>query len=694
MLLNMLSFPSVSSAQTSGLLFGMATDSLRTASWFSAAYRYGLQKVSRPEDHEDVKAQNLLTALLGLLCAAFGIPWAIIYASLGLTWAAVAVAVTALVLCTASGHVLCTKRNDAGLSAMMIGMTLGCLVVNTMFGGGAGSAGAVACAHIAPSSAVVLGGQTRLGTGLLVLTVVGSLATSIMDLALSDYLPSYELRHDWYVMFHWMNVNARGVITFVTVLVAVHQIEKSKRVLRERQLHVEELNEQLRQQQHKLRLEQRLARSLIGNVFPETVAGTLIHLFERCAEEFENDRQRHRRARPVRCRTSSLDPPPRIPTLVVLDSSGKYDASDSDSAPSSNSSMAGDPHRLPPITGPCPAPGDLVGEFMLRLAPKSLPRAVVLFSDIVGFTATASLVSATTLVYFLDQVTPNRRRLPSNRWLPSNRRRPPSNRRRLPSNRRRLPSNRWLPTNHRPLPCNRRRLPSNRRQLPSNRRRLPSNRRRLPSNRWLPTNHRPLPCNRRRLPSNRRRLPSNRRRLPSNRRRLPSNRWLPTNHRPLPCNRRRLPSNRRQLPSNRRRLPSNRRRLPSNRWLPTNHRPLPCNRRRLPSNRRRLPSNRRRLPSNRRRLPSNRWLPTNHRPLPCNRRRLPSNRRQLPSNRRRLPSNRRRLPSNRWLPTNHRPLPCNRRRLPSNRRWSPSSVVPLCTSVVRRHRRGLPTRGR
>ena len=282
-----------------------------TRGWLTAAYNYWVQKVSHPDDDDDVKAKNLLTFLLGISCAGLCLAWVTIYFHIGCTWAAVVCLVGTLIMFYGGIHVLLTKKNDTGLTCITFGLVFGTLALEVLFGGGSGGAGIISCGLIAPFICVVLANKVRLGTFYLLLLTMSSFVLTIVQLTVPQFAALYELPKEWHAVFAWMNTNTPGFVAFVTVLLAVHHLEKSKRRLRERQVYVERLNQKMGKQQKKLELEQRLARSLISNVFPTSVTGTLIELFERCAENDEDDQQ----APPM------LPPPPKPRSLSKLPAS-------------------------------------------------------------------------------------------------------------------------------------------------------------------------------------------------------------------------------------------------------------------------------------------------------------------------------------------------------------------------------------
>ena len=432
-----------------------------TRGWLAAAYNYGAQKVSQPDDDDDVKAKNLLTFLLGISCARLCLAWVTIYFYIGCTWAAVVCVVVTLTMFYGGIHVLLTKKNGTGLTFITVGLVFGSLALEVIFGGGNGSAGIISCGQISPFICVVLANKVRQGTFYLLLLMMSSFVLTVVQLTVVQFVALYELPKEWHAVFLWMNINTPGLVAFVTVLLAVHHLEKSKRRLHERQVYVERLNQKMGKQQQKLELEQRLARSLISNVFPTSVTGTLIELFERCAENDDDDDD-DEQARPMpppppKPRSSSKLPAPRssrrLPTLrkaeavcVDLPGAAKYEPTLPESADAQHQPLSGshsdlirvssvcwsdrpvsfvqEPNEV--LTLPVPAsppdhdPDDrrpaaprpaapsftegIIDQFMEKLAPRSLPRAVVLFSDIVGFTTAASRTDATTLVYFLDKL--------------------------------------------------------------------------------------------------------------------------------------------------------------------------------------------------------------------------------------------------------------------------------------------------
>ena len=381
--------------------------------WARAWYHYGAENLSWPDDDDDTKTKNLIIFCAMVLFLTFTIPWTVLYLVLGLTWTLLVTVPLPVSYVIGLVHMWRTKTPRLALNCLIYGITWATVVLLILFGAGAGGAGIMGPAHIAPLVSLVLGKRVRESSCLVVFIIAISLVFCVLEQTVGPERLTPKLLafpDPWYATFAWMHPNIGGGCSYLVMLLAVTQLESSNRRLLEKQVHLEELNDKLNRQQQKLQLEQRLAQKLISNVFPAKVTGTLIDLFEQCAEckradetHVDVSRLERRRATGARYeRRASVFAGPEHrapPTGPVGADRDRVDSLSLRSVSSGRLSLdQGLDPRLRDTTN------SVIQQFALRLAPKSHPLSVVLFADIVGFTTVASRTDATTLVYFLDRL--------------------------------------------------------------------------------------------------------------------------------------------------------------------------------------------------------------------------------------------------------------------------------------------------
>ena len=219
-----------------------------------------------------------------------GILYTSIWFAVGVYWSAAAGAWTTATWMVALALLRLTDKAMLALHVFCFGGIVNILLIHASFGGGHESAAILTAAYVAPFLLVLFDPCIRRAVYGVVLIFGCSLVLTILRQTLGhDALTPQRaaLSPGWYAMFVWMNVNVIEASMFAMLLLAVVQIIKGKRVLRERERRIEELNRLLLQQRHKLQLEQRLTHKLLFNIFPDNIALAIIELFEVCAQGAE-----------------------------------------------------------------------------------------------------------------------------------------------------------------------------------------------------------------------------------------------------------------------------------------------------------------------------------------------------------------------------------------------------------------------
>ena len=229
---------------------------------------------------------------------------------------------------------------------------------------------------------------------------IGNLVLAVLELTVGPQYVTpkvYAFTGFWRAAFYWMNINVTQMITYIMVAVTYQQMQNGKRRLEESKREVDALSAELAEQQETLELQQQLTQKLIHNVFPQRVSEALIDLVRSSATDKEDEAnalQAIARRSPVqqawRERDSesvgSIAVPKYESQLSIYPAPMEYVA---DVQSVGSVSSVPDPPVMP--------------DFAAAIAPKAHDFAVVLFADMVGFTALASQLDPTTLVHFLDQ---------------------------------------------------------------------------------------------------------------------------------------------------------------------------------------------------------------------------------------------------------------------------------------------------
>ena len=344
--------------------------------------QFSQKKLSRPHDSEEVQIKNLLIFFVTFLLIAFAIPaLASRFIAVGFLWALVAVVPTWLALNIGLWHMLITKTPVLAIHCLVYGVAYLCLGFVLLCGGVGRSHGMVSFAYLAPMMVVVLGNSVKQGVCLVIGIVVVTLVILLVELTAGPESLTPQvltIPPEVAAIFHFIQANFAGSFFFVLLTAVLSQLKEARRALQKKHSREEKLNKTLGKQKQALELEQRLSRKLISNIFPLRVAEALIALFETCGESSD--------------RSASLATQAWDGTTDVADDPG------ADPQPVGCSYHVVDVEAYSP-TGPA----SIRDELAASLSPRLHPRAVILFADLVGFTAVASQTTPTALVCFLDR---------------------------------------------------------------------------------------------------------------------------------------------------------------------------------------------------------------------------------------------------------------------------------------------------
>ena len=185
-------------------------------------------------------------------------------------------------------HVWVTKKPTFSI-VLIYALTPQILLLDLSFGAGAQSPAVLSVSHLGPLFLILMDPTNfRRGLALYLFIVVVSLTTSLSEQTAGVRLtPQAPLPKSWHAVFTWVFSIFPGFVSFVFVHIGLSMMAENRQRLQESKCRAEQLNSQLIQQQERLEMQQSLTRSLIGNVFPETVCTSLIHLFEQSAKRIQ-----------------------------------------------------------------------------------------------------------------------------------------------------------------------------------------------------------------------------------------------------------------------------------------------------------------------------------------------------------------------------------------------------------------------
>ena len=254
------------------------------------------------------------------------------------------------------------------IRCLVYGVVYLCLGLVLVCGGVGRSHGMVLFAYLAPMMAIVWGDSVKQGVCLVMGIVVVTLVILLVELTAGpesltpQVLP---IPLEVAAIFQFTQANFAGSF-FLVLLTAV--LSQLKGVRQKKHSHEEKLNKTLSKQKQALKLQRRLSRKLISNIFLPRISEALIALFETCGENGD-------------CSAS-----------LAWDNLG------ADPQPIGCSCHVVDVEAYSP-TGPTTTRDKLAA----TLSPKLHLRAVILFADLVGFTGVVSQTTPMALVYFLDR---------------------------------------------------------------------------------------------------------------------------------------------------------------------------------------------------------------------------------------------------------------------------------------------------
>ena len=385
-------------------------------------YAWVSDKLTVPGDGPDDVNTKLLVSLIVVLATVGSAVWGTIFYCLGNTVPALMLLLMVLTYMFGGVHLLVTKRPHVAINCVVYTILVGSLSLQVLHGGAPDAAGGVLCpAFLAPLVAATLGSDLRKGTWLVVVISVVSLALTVLEQAIGgEHLTPirYTLPEPYHSIFLWLHINAVGAVSYCLTVLTIRQLKGSRRDVYESKVWLECLNGTLTQQRQKLEVQQRLAHNLICNIFPKNVSKALIALFQRSAER---DKDATERRFDICSRLRKRSACEYIAAIGIQGTEAAEKTSGPKHQPSGMQSMADDhaqrysvatasQHSASEDGGSIassseseivvpPAPDG----FLEYFAPKLHDFAVVLFADIVGFTALASRTNPAILVRFLDQ---------------------------------------------------------------------------------------------------------------------------------------------------------------------------------------------------------------------------------------------------------------------------------------------------
>ena len=363
------------------------------------------------QDHFATKLVLFIVMVAGLVG---GGAYSAIWYNFGLKWPALAAAGLSLNFAVTL-VVLCAKRVLLALQLCTMGAALWLAAIHISFGAGAASGGILSSAYCGPFLMLLLEPSNRKAVVMLVILFVFSLITCITEQAFGQFghdqltQQRTELPPRIYAVCLWININVSAIFLFAVLSVAVAQLQHSRQTLQASNRRVERLNRTLKQREHKLELERRLAHKLISNMFPETISAPLTEIFEGFAEGLEDvDRYElstwMRTNMPKRKSTAetvcqaALLPKGGLELRLPYETGMVAERSESEST-----ACAGDSNTCSDSSELMDATRHVFEKVDRSLAPKEHKMATILFADIVGFTHMASQMDAASLVQFLDQ---------------------------------------------------------------------------------------------------------------------------------------------------------------------------------------------------------------------------------------------------------------------------------------------------
>ncbi len=197
------------------------------------------------------KTFTLITFLKSVCCG----PWALMYAILGMSAAALLPLSYAAILLASILMFFITKNFGLFVNVPAFFMLLTPIALQFTLGGFAASGAVMLWSILAPLSVLVFRGvrEAKLWFAAFVLMVI---VATIFE----QHLPSVADRPGWVIsLFFVMNIGAVTAIIFATVLYFVGQLRREQRVVKEKNEALESTLSQLKQTQHQLILTEKMA---------------------------------------------------------------------------------------------------------------------------------------------------------------------------------------------------------------------------------------------------------------------------------------------------------------------------------------------------------------------------------------------------------------------------------------------------
>ena len=216
---------------------------------------YVEQAVAKPADSSEDRLRKRTFTLITFLKCLCCVPWALMYAALGLSVAALLPLSYGTVILIGIAVFLATRNFAVFVNVAAFFMLLVPVLLQWTLGGFAASGAVMLWSLLAPLAILVFRGVGEAKVWFAAFVLV-----AIMSCLSEQYMSPQEDRSTWVIgLFFVMNIGAVSAIVFGTVLYFVGQVQKEQDTVKEQNQALESTLTQLQEMQHQLILKEKMA---------------------------------------------------------------------------------------------------------------------------------------------------------------------------------------------------------------------------------------------------------------------------------------------------------------------------------------------------------------------------------------------------------------------------------------------------
>ena len=342
--------------------------------WLTRAHQGLRLRFEEEDDDLEVLRSKLVVFMAAIFCGLCGIMWSSCYWFLHARLAACFPILLVLLCAFTVAHLLRYRTILVPRSLLCHGLAITAIGIHWSFGGSVGSSGVASWAILAPQLLRMTGASIQecvWQLAILFAVLVGfAIAEGIVGA--STLTPQQvTIPTNWGIAFSLMNVLCPGIVSFLAIIMMLDQLQDQKDLLAQAMHDQTKLNQ-------KLDIERKLAYQLVTHSFPEVIANEVFKFFQSVADD--KTRLRDFLSIPLIPRVA---PPPEEDAAPFDGSMSIVSQSSAGSRRDSRS-------------------GSMVGEYFSAFGGRNHPFSVIMFADIVGFTALTSTISPARVVHYLD----------------------------------------------------------------------------------------------------------------------------------------------------------------------------------------------------------------------------------------------------------------------------------------------------